>query len=63
MHPHAPPLQWFKGYWDAVTGGQEVLDYDAVARRQASKSGDWKKVGELLGTCGALWLPLTSTEL
>ena len=36
-------MQWFKGYWDHITGGQEVADYDAVGRRQASKSGDWKK--------------------
>lgn len=35
-------MQWFFGYWDSVVSGQEV-DYEGVARRQAAKSGDWKK--------------------
>lgn len=37
-------VQWLKGYWDEVTGGQEITDYDAVARRCQSKTGDCKKV-------------------
>ncbi|KFM28268.1 Microtubule-associated protein RP/EB family member 1 [Auxenochlorella protothecoides] len=36
-------MQWFKGYWDSVTGGLEIDDYDALARRQSCKTGDWKK--------------------
>ena len=41
--------QWFKGYWDDITGGQEIDDYDAVGRRQLCKTGDWKKVGQGAG--------------
>lgn len=37
-------MQWFYGYWESVVSGQEI-EYDAVGRRQAAKSGDWKKVG------------------
>ncbi|GAB4824187.1 hypothetical protein N2152v2_011233 [Parachlorella kessleri] len=36
-------MQWFKGYWDEVTGGQDITDYDPVGRRQLCKTGDWKK--------------------
>lgn len=37
-------MQWFKGYWDSVTGGQDIAsEYDAVGRRQMCKTGDWKK--------------------
>ena len=37
-------FQWFKGYWDHVTGGQDVgAEYDAIARRQLCKTRDWKK--------------------
>lgn len=36
-------MQWFKGYWDSITGGQDIDDYDAVSRREISKTGDWKK--------------------
>lgn len=37
-------MQWFKGYWDSITGGQDVAaDYNAVARRNVCKTGDWKK--------------------
>ena len=36
-------MQWFKGYWDSVTGGAAIEDYDPVARRLVAKSGDWKK--------------------
>lgn len=35
-------MQWFKGYWDSVMGGEEV-EYDGVGRRQMCKTGDWKK--------------------
>ena len=38
-------MQWFKGYWDSVTGGYAIEDYDPVSRRQICKTGDWKKVG------------------
>lgn len=34
-------MQWFKKYFDDKTGG-EVLSYDPVARRAASKTGDIK---------------------
>lgn len=38
-------MQWFKGYWDSVTGGQDIAaEYDGVARRALCKTGDWKKV-------------------
>lgn len=38
-------MQWFKGYWDSVSGGQDLgANYNAVARRQISKTGDWKKM-------------------
>lgn len=37
-------LQWFKGYWDDVTGGQEIADYDAAGRRTLCKTGDWRRV-------------------
>ena len=40
-------MQWFKGYWDEVTGGQDITDYDPVGRRQLCKTGDWKKVRRL----------------
>ncbi|PSC69446.1 microtubule-associated RP EB family member 1C [Micractinium conductrix] len=43
-------MQFFKGYWDEVTGGQEI-EYDAIGARQACKSGDWKKFS--LGDTGA----------
>ncbi|KDD72427.1 hypothetical protein H632_c3361p0, partial [Helicosporidium sp. ATCC 50920] len=36
-------MQFLKGYWDERTGGQAVTDYDAVARRCASKTGDWRR--------------------
>ncbi|KAK2076278.1 hypothetical protein QBZ16_001210 [Prototheca wickerhamii] len=36
-------MQWFKGYWDSVTGGYAIEDYDPVSRRQICKTGDWKK--------------------
>lgn len=37
-------MQWFKGYWDSVSGGQDLgASYDAVARRNICKTGDWKK--------------------
>lgn len=46
------PLQWFKGYWDEVTGGHDITDYDAAGRRQLCKTGDWKRVGGRGGQCG-----------
>lgn len=37
-------MQWFKGYWDSVTNGEDVAsEYNAVERRQSCKTGDWKK--------------------
>ncbi|WPT15112.1 Microtubule-associated protein RP/EB family member 1B [Picochlorum sp. SENEW3] len=37
-------MQWFKGYWDSVTNGEDVAsEYSAVERRQNCKTGDWKK--------------------
>jgi RP/EB family microtubule-associated protein len=37
-------MQFMKGYFDSVSGGQDIAaDYDAVGRRMISKSGDWKK--------------------
>ncbi|KAH7622629.1 hypothetical protein Ndes2526B_g03461 [Nannochloris sp. 'desiccata'] len=37
-------MQFMKGYFDSVTGGQDVAaDYDAVGRRSVCKTGDWKK--------------------
>lgn len=37
-------MQWFKGYWDSVTNGEDVAsEYNAVERRQNCKTGDWKK--------------------
>ena len=37
-------MQWFKGYWDHISGGQDLgASYDALARRQVCKTGDWKK--------------------
>jgi RP/EB family microtubule-associated protein len=37
-------MQFMKGYFDSVTGGQDVAaDYDAVGRRSICKTGDWKK--------------------
>jgi hypothetical protein len=44
-------MQWFYGYWESVVSGQEI-EYDAVGRRQAAKSGDWKKVGCCAGAGG-----------
>ena len=39
-------MQWFKGYWDEYSGGEDLASqYDAVGRRQLCKTGDWKKVG------------------
>ncbi|KAK9815458.1 hypothetical protein WJX72_003972 [[Myrmecia] bisecta] len=35
-------MQWFKSYWDSHTGGGQPIDYDAVGRRAASKTGDMK---------------------
>eukprot|EP00775_Hariotina_reticulata_P003153 gene3153-3430_t len=32
-------MQWFKAYWDGVTGGHPIAEYDAAARRQLCKSG------------------------
>lgn len=37
-------MQWFYGYWQQVTGGLPIEDYDPIARRQLCRSGDWKKV-------------------
>jgi hypothetical protein len=37
-------MQWFYGYWQQVTGGVPIDDYDPIARRQQCRSGDWKKV-------------------
>lgn len=36
-------MQWFYGYWQQVTGGLPIEDYDPIARRQLCRSGDWKK--------------------
>lgn len=37
-------MQWFKGYWDSVTNGEDVCEnYDAVERRKLCKTGDWKR--------------------
>jgi RP/EB family microtubule-associated protein len=37
-------MQWFKGYWDSVTNGEDVVaGYDAVERRKMCKTGDWRK--------------------
>lgn len=37
-------MQWFKGYWDSVTNGEDICeDYDAIERRKSCKTGDWKK--------------------
>lgn len=35
-------MQWFKRYFDDHTGGGDILDYDPVQRRAASKTGDLK---------------------
>lgn len=35
-------MQWFKGYFDKVTHGNPVVDYDPVARRMECKTGDWR---------------------
>lgn len=37
-------MQWFKAYFDSQTGGHPV-EYDAVARRAACKTGDIKGLG------------------
>lgn len=49
-------MQWFYGYWQQVTGGVPIDDYDPIARRQQCRSGDWKKfsVGGSAGTIPAL---------
>ena len=50
-------MQWFKGYWDSVAGGEDVGgEYDAVGRRQSCKTGDWKKfsTGVGMGKAGAV---------
>lgn len=39
---HAEFMQWFKIYYDQVTGGQPILDYDGPGRRAQSKTGDYK---------------------
>lgn len=50
-------MQWFKGYWDHVTGGQDfAAEYDAVARRQLCKTGDWKKVCFLIISLGLIFI-------
>ena len=37
-------MQWFKGYWDSVTNGDDVCEnYDALERRRLCKTGDWKR--------------------
>jgi RP/EB family microtubule-associated protein len=55
-------MQWFKGYWDSVTGGQDFTStYDAVGRRKICKNGDWKKVRIPLRCAryrSLLWAPL-----
>ncbi|KAL6764598.1 microtubule plus-end binding protein [Haematococcus lacustris] len=38
-------LQWLKMYYDTVTNGQAITDYDGAARRAVSKSGDIKSSG------------------
>lgn len=35
-------MQWFKSYFDQVTGGQPITDYDGAGRRALSKTGDMK---------------------
>lgn len=40
-------MQWFKGYWDSVTNGEDVCEnYDAVERRKLCKTGDWKRFSQ-----------------
>jgi microtubule-associated protein, RP/EB family len=46
-------LQWFKGYFDDVTGPAFVTDYNAIERRQLCKSGDWKRFS-LAGTAATI---------
>lgn len=49
-------MQWFKGYWDSVTNGEDVCsDYDAIERRRSCKTGDWKKYS--LGSSGPVSRP------
>mmetsp|Transcript_16463 Transcript_16463/g.28223 ORF Transcript_16463/g.28223 Transcript_16463/m.28223 type:complete len:274 (+) Transcript_16463:117-938(+) len=36
-------MQWFKSYFDSVTNGHAITDYDGPGRRAASKSGDMKQ--------------------
>ncbi|KAJ9505337.1 hypothetical protein QJQ45_021836 [Haematococcus lacustris] len=43
--PRAEFLQWLKMYYDTVTNGQAITDYDGAARRAVSKSGDIKSSG------------------
>lgn len=38
-------MQWFKAYWDQQARGRCMDDYDPVARRQQSKTGDFKTPG------------------
>lgn len=38
-------MQWFRMYFDQVTNGQPVTDYDGPSRRAQSKTGDIKNAG------------------
>ncbi|KAG2481996.1 hypothetical protein HYH03_019052 [Edaphochlamys debaryana] len=38
-------MQWFKAYWDQVTVGQPIADYDGPSRRRICKTGDMKQSG------------------
>ena len=49
-HPTVIPttilfLQWFKSYFDGVTGNQRITDYDGAGRRAMCKTGDVKVRG------------------
>lgn len=38
-------MQWFKSFWDGVTQGQGIDDYDAPGRRAQGKTGPLKAAG------------------
>jgi RP/EB family microtubule-associated protein len=46
-------MQWFKAYFDSITGGHGVDDYDGPGRRALSKTGDIKGSGAAAAVPGS----------
>jgi len=47
-------MQWFKGYFDKITHGNPIPDYDPTGRRMECKTGDYRpRTGASKGKGGA----------